>query len=50
MDEDLDQLTRVELIAEVKRLRQGIRRHRDGSAHELCWHHPALWARCAADE
>ncbi len=43
MDEDLDQLTRVELIAEVKRLRQGIRGHRDGSAHELCWHHPALW-------
>lgn len=43
MDEDLDGLTREQLIAEVKRLRQGIRAHRDSSGHELCWHHPALW-------
>jgi hypothetical protein len=43
MDEDLDRLTRDELIAEVKRLREGIRTHRDSSGHELCWHHPALW-------
>ena len=34
---------REELIDEVKKLRQGIRRHRDSSRHELCWHHPALW-------
>ena len=43
MDEDLDALTREELIAEIKRLRTGIRRHRDSSSHELCWHHPQLW-------
>ena len=43
MDEDLDALTRAELIAEVRRLRAGIRAHRDSSGQELCWHHPALW-------
>ena len=42
-DEDLEQLTRDELLAEVKRLRAGIRRHRDSTGHELCWHHPELW-------
>lgn len=43
MDEDLGKMTREELIAEVGRLRQGIREHRDCSGHDLCWHHPALW-------
>jgi hypothetical protein len=43
MDEDLDKLSREELIVEVKRLRGGIRRHRDSSGHDLCWHHPQLW-------
>jgi hypothetical protein len=43
MDEDLEALDRVALIAEVKRLRAGIREHRDSSGHELCWHHPQLW-------
>ena len=43
MDEDIHEMTRDELIDEVKKLRQGIRRHRDSSFHELCWHHPALW-------
>src|SRR6188768_1767359 len=43
MDDDLDALTREQLIAEVKRLRAGIRTHRDTSEQELCWHHPALW-------
>jgi hypothetical protein len=43
MDEDLDRMTRDELIAEVVKLRQGIRAHRDSTRHELCWHHPALW-------
>jgi hypothetical protein len=43
MDEDLSRLTREQLIDEVKKLRQGIREHRDASGHELCWHHPALW-------
>ena len=43
MDEDLERLGREALIAEVKRLRQGIREHRDSSGHDLCWHHPQLW-------
>jgi hypothetical protein len=42
-DEDLELLTRDELLAEVKKLRAGIRRHRDSTGHELCWHHPELW-------
>jgi hypothetical protein len=43
MDEDLATLERDQLIAEVKRLRTGIRAHRDSSGHALCWHHPQLW-------
>ncbi|MES2935566.1 MAG: hypothetical protein V4805_18995 [Pseudomonadota bacterium] len=43
MDTDLDQLTREQLIAEIVRLRNGIRAHRDSSGHALCWFHPALW-------
>ena len=42
-DEDLGQLTKDELLTEVKKLRAGIRRHRDSTGHELCWHHPQLW-------
>jgi len=44
MDADLDQMTREQLIAEARRLRAGIRAHRDTTGHELCWHHPDLWA------
>jgi hypothetical protein len=43
MDTDLDAMTRDELVAQVNRLRQAIRQHRDSSGHALCWHHPALW-------
>ena len=43
MDEDLAGLDRDALVAEVQRLREGIRRHRDSSGQELCWHHPQLW-------
>ncbi len=43
MDDDLDAMSRGELLAEVRRLRAGIRAHRDATGHELCWHHPALW-------
>ena len=43
MDEDLDRMSREELVAVARRLRQGIRVHRDSSGQELCWHHPALW-------
>ena len=44
MDDDLDPMSREQLVAEVKRLRAGIRAHRDSTGHELCWHHPDLWA------
>jgi hypothetical protein len=43
MDEDLAGMTREALIAEVMRLRNGIREHRDSSGQNLCWHHPQLW-------
>ena len=43
MDTDLDALTREQLVTEVKKLRAGIRAHRDSTGHDLCWHHPALW-------
>jgi hypothetical protein len=43
-DTDLDRMSRQQLVVEVKRLRQGIREHRDSSGHALCWHHPTLWA------
>ena len=43
MDDDLQALDRESLIAEVKKLRAGIRAHRDTTGHDLCWHHPDLW-------
>jgi hypothetical protein len=42
-DDDLDRMSREQLVAEVGKLRDGIREHRDSSLHELCWHQPALW-------
>lgn len=44
LDSDLESLDRDALVAEVKKLRAGIRAHRDSTSHELCWHHPQLWA------
>ncbi len=43
MDEDLDGMSKAQLIDEVIRLRAGIRAHRDSSGHDLCWYHPDLW-------
>jgi hypothetical protein len=43
MDDDLEGMSRDQLIAEARKLRQGIREHRDSTRQELCWHHPALW-------
>ncbi|HXG90367.1 MAG TPA: hypothetical protein VNJ02_18735 [Vicinamibacterales bacterium] len=43
MDDDVHGMSLAELIAEVKKLRAGIRAHRDSSGQELCWHHPVLW-------
>ena len=42
-DHELSTLTKDALIREVIRLRDGIRRHRDSTGHDLCWHHPQLW-------
>ena len=44
MDEDIQSMSRDDLMNEIRRLRAGIRAHRDSSAHELCWHHPQLWS------
>src|SRR5262245_21663070 len=43
MDDDLSAMSREELIAEARKLREGIRKHRDSTGQDLCWHHPALW-------
>jgi hypothetical protein len=43
LDDDLSTMSRAQLLAEVRRLRHGIRTHRDSSGHDLCWHHPQLW-------
>jgi len=43
MDEDLVRMSHAQLIEEVRKLRHGIRAHRDSTGHVLCWHHPALW-------
>lgn len=42
-DSDLDGLGREQLVEEVRKLRAGIRVHRDGSGMDLCWYHPDLW-------
>lgn len=44
MDEDLNQMSQEQLVAEIKELRAGIRAHRDSSGQDLCWHHPKLWS------
>jgi hypothetical protein len=44
MDQDLEAMTRDRLVEEVRRLRSGIRAHRDSTGQSLCWHHPALWS------
>jgi len=43
LDEDLAACSRDDLLLEVKRLRAGIRTHRDTNGHDLCWYHPQLW-------
>lgn len=44
MDADLQAMTREQLVEEIIKLRKGIRAHRDSTGHDLCWHHPDLWA------
>ncbi len=43
MDDDLEAMSREQLMAEVRKLRAGIREHRGSSGQDLCWHHPKLW-------
>lgn len=43
LDEDVDYMDAKELRGEVKKLRAGIRQHRDASGHNLCWYVPELW-------
>jgi hypothetical protein len=43
MDDDLEAMSREALIAEARKLRAGIREHRDSKGQDLCWHHPKLW-------
>jgi hypothetical protein len=50
LDADLDAMAKSALIAEVRRLRAGIREHRDSSGHDLCWHHPELWGLLPAHD
>lgn len=44
MDDDLLEMSKDDLIVEIKKLRTGIRAHRDSSGHNLCWYHPDLWS------
>lgn len=44
LDRDLENMDRAALVAEVRKLRAAIREHRDSTAHDLCWHHPAMWS------
>jgi hypothetical protein len=44
IDSDLSVMSRDELITHAQALRAGIRKHRDSTLHQLCWHHPNLWA------
>ena len=42
-DSDIDLMDTPQLKAEIIKLRNAIRRHRDSSGHDLCWYHPELW-------
>lgn len=42
-DADLETFDRAALLSECRKLRAGIRVHRDSSGHDLCWFTPELW-------
>ncbi len=42
MDEDLADMSRELLIEEVRKLRRGIRAHRDSTSQDLCWQPGAM--------
>ena len=43
IDDDLAGMSRDQLAEEVRKLRDGIRKHRDSTGQELCWRHPELY-------
>ena len=43
-DADLDTMDHAALLATARAMRAAIRAHRDATGHELCWHHPDMWA------
>jgi hypothetical protein len=43
-DADLEDMDRDALLAQARAMRAAIRAHRDASGHDLCWHHPEMWA------
>ena len=43
MDEDLELMSKHQLIEEMKKMRNAIREHRDSTGQALSWHHPKLW-------
>ncbi len=43
-DADLATMDREALLAAARAMREAIRAHRDMEMHELCWHHPDMWA------
>ena len=43
MDDDLNSMNKDDLVKEVIKLRQAIRKHRDCQGHNLCWYHPEMW-------
>jgi hypothetical protein len=43
-DADLEALDGPALLETARAMRAAIRAHRDASGHELCWHHPDMWA------
>jgi hypothetical protein len=43
MDDDIKTMYPEELRNEIRKLRNGIRQHRDATGHNLCWYVPELW-------
>jgi hypothetical protein len=43
LDLDLEIMPPEQLLTEAKKLRAGIRQHRDATGHNLCWFVPELW-------
>jgi hypothetical protein len=43
-DDDLESMSHADLLLAARAMRHAIRAHRDTTEHDLCWHHPDLWA------